>query len=124
MSIADTMLNHAFEGQKLTRKHFVVELDFSPQNVDDLDRIAGDVDFTLPGGASAENVELLARVWGSALGEIICREKGGTWVDSDKATQGGCVRIGGDEVDPHQLIRQRLEEGKAGMLREFYDGLA
>ena len=38
MTIADKMLEFAFEGQKLTRKHFVVEIDFSPQSVHDIER--------------------------------------------------------------------------------------
>ena len=123
MAVAETMLEHAFEGQKLTRKHFVVEIDFSAQSVTDLDRIAGDVDFTLSGGNSPENIELLSRVWGSCLGEVLCREKGGQWVESPDSAYGASVHIGDATYDPHQQVRQRLERGSQGSLAEFFQAI-
>lgn len=110
MSIAEKMLENAFEAQKLTRKHFVVELDFSEQSILDLDRIADDVDFTLSGGKSSENIELLSRTWGSYLGEVLCRTKGGQWVEAAEHPFGVSVCIGETMIDPHQQIRQRLDQ--------------
>jgi hypothetical protein len=109
MSIAEEMLENAFEAQKLTRKHFVVELDFSEQSIQDLDRIADDVDFTLSGGKSPENIELLSRAWGSYLGEVLCRTKGGQWIESPDHAFGTAVQCGDSKLDPHGQIRKRLK---------------
>lgn len=122
MSVSEEMLEFAFEAQKLTRKHFVVELDFSEQSIQDLDRIADDVDFTLSGGKSPENIELLSRTWGSYLGEVLCRTRGGQWVESPDHTFGAAVQCGDSKLDPHGQIRKRLESADAGLV-SFYQSV-
>lgn len=122
MTIAEKMLENAFEAQKLTRKHFVVELDFSEQSVRDLDRIADDVDFTLSGGKSPENVELLSRTWGSYLGEVVCRTKDAQWVETPEQGFGASVEVGGTSIDPHEQVRQRLRSAGASLV-DFLDAI-
>jgi len=121
MTIAEKMLENAFEAQKLTRKHFVVELDFSDSSIQDLERIADDVDFTLSGGKSPENVELLSRTWGSYLGEVICRTKDGQWIESPDQSYAASVQVGDKSIDPHEQVRQRLDVGSS--LVEFYESI-
>ena len=112
MSVAEKMLQNAFEAQKLTRKHFVVELDFSERSLQDLDRISDEVDFTLSGGKSAENIELLTRTWGSCFGEVLCRTCDGQWIQTPASRCGGSVQIGETVVDPHQHVHQRLTDAE------------
>ena len=119
MSIAEQMLNNANEAMKLTRKFFVVELDFSTGSVKQLEGLFDDVDFTLRGGKSPENVELLTRVWGSYLGEVIRRNAGGEWVEP---TEGSfLLRCENGDLDPFEQVRQRLTAGPEHNVWQFYE---
>ena len=122
MPVAEAMLAYAFEAQKLTRKYFVVELDFSAGSIQDLERIADDVEFILSGGKSADNIQLLSRTWGSYLGEVICRTKGGTWVESESQPFGASIQAGDETLDPHEQVRQRLE-GSGQSLVALYESI-
>jgi hypothetical protein len=74
------------------------------------------VDFTLSGGKSPDNIELLSRTWGSYLGEVLCRTKGAQWVESSEHAFGGAVECGDCKLDPHGQIRKRLESADESLL--------
>ena len=62
--LANEMKANALEAQKFVRKHFVVELDFSAESVEELERQFDMVEYVIEGGMSEENVELLTRTCG------------------------------------------------------------
>ncbi|MCH7729823.1 MAG: hypothetical protein IH991_25640 [Planctomycetes bacterium] len=120
-SLSEQMEANAVEAMKLTRKHFVVELDFSESSMEQLEGLANDVDFIMPGGKSEENIELLTRVWGSYVGEVIRRNLDGQWVESTEGDDTpASIEVGGSVVNPFGQIRKRLQGESASNLWTFY----
>lgn len=62
--LAEAMKANALEAQRFSRKHLVLELDFSEASVDLIEANADDVEYAIKGGKSEENVAMLVRVWG------------------------------------------------------------
>ncbi|MDP7019033.1 MAG: hypothetical protein QGG36_24770 [Pirellulaceae bacterium] len=110
------MKTDALEAQKLVRKFFVVDLDFSVASVQELEGLVDDVDLYLRGGKSSENVELLTRIWGAYLGEVICRHLGGTWAEEDGVAVVDC---NGKRTRPHDQVQRRLTDGDEHNLAQF-----
>jgi len=120
-SIAEEMSAAAVEAMKLTRKYFVVELDFSAASLKTLDALFDDVEFTMPGGKSDDNVDLLTRVWGSYLGEVIRRNLGGDWIDGHSDGQ-NALQIQDEKIAPHCIVRGRLDSSaKASVFKTYED---
>ena len=119
-SVAETMSAHAAEAMKLTRKHFVVELDFSETSVQQMEHVMADVEFAYPGGKSSENVEMFARLWGAYLGETIRRNCGGEWLaaEDDAAP---VLKMNDTIVSPHDVVRRCLTDGSPAELSRFYE---
>lgn len=117
MSIAEQMLADALEGQKLAKKYFVVNLDFSPESLGPLDEACDQVAFALKGGKSEENVALLTRVWGAYLGEILRRHGLGEWSDSGSPA---VARPDGTRLECHERVRRRLVDGAAWSLVDCF----
>lgn len=117
-TLTDQMNADALEAMKLTRKYFVVELDFSADSIQHLDSLCDDVDFTLRGGRSDENVELLTRVWGSYLGEVIRRHGSGQWIANEQGAP--LLRAGDTLLNPHGRVHDRLLNGPDFNLWDFY----
>ena len=110
-SLAEQMEADAYEAMKFTRKHFVVELDFSAANLNELDEQCDAVDYTLASGKSEENLQLLKRIWGAYLGETIRRQRGGEWVTTNDSSgqETAALTCDGKTIFPHQqLYRQHL----------------
>jgi len=113
------MAADAAEAMKFTRRHFVVELDYSPASVQRLEEAAKDVPFAIDGGASAENVDLLARIWGAYVGEVLRRGGNGLWQRIEGAEP--CILSGGVKHHPHQAVRKRLTKPSSdGCLAAFF----
>ena len=121
MSLNDQMNDDALEAMKLTRKFFVVELNFSPESLTSLDNLFDDVDFSLKGGKSPENIELLTRTWGSYTGEVIRRNLGGEWQVDESAVGGVTLVVNEKTLSPHQEVRDRLADSGALKLADLYD---
>ncbi|MCA9173144.1 MAG: hypothetical protein KDB14_01455 [Planctomycetales bacterium] len=98
----------ALEAQKLTRKHFVVGLNFSVESLRELDPLCDDASFVLPGGKNEANMELLTRVWGAYLGEVLRRASDGAWTET---AEGVTLHVAGKTLDPFARVRLRLQEG-------------
>lgn len=118
--LAEQMEADALEAMKLTRKHFVVELDFTPASIEQLESIIDDVEFTLRGGKSEENIELLTRVWGAYLGEVIRRHHNGEWIEKDASP---AVQIPNTTLSTHDQVRQRLTVGAGHNLVKYCQDL-
>ena len=115
----------AKEAMKLTRKFFVVELDFSDDSIRQLEEQFDAIDYALSGGMSDENIQLLKRVWGSYLGETIRRQYGGQWdlVSNDEGEEVPALTRQGKSLFPHQQVSQRLTEGDQHSIWEYYQEL-
>jgi hypothetical protein len=120
--LADQMQAHALEAQRFTRKHLVVELDYSPASLQELDAQADAVDYALAGGKSEENLAMLTRIWGSYVGEMLRRHAGGQWV-SEQSPEGPRIALQGEKqtVYPHEQVRRRLTDGPQHCLAEYFE---
>jgi hypothetical protein len=120
-TLADEMKVHALEAQRFSRKHLVLELDFSETSIQQLENQADSVTFALRGGKSAENIAMLTRVWGAYLGEALRKATGAEWVEE---MAGQVRRIGLKSakltVHPHEKVHQRLLDTKAESLLGFF----
>lgn len=118
----DQMHRQALAAQKFTRKFFVVELDFSPASLEELDGQFKAVGYALRGGASPENLAQLLELWGAYLGETLRLASGAEWSDSGTNDAGRwTVRRGATSVAPHRVIAERLAGSPTPHLRTFFD---
>jgi hypothetical protein len=107
--LAAEMKAHALEAQKFSRKHLVLELDFSPHSLHELDPQLDALEYALRGGKSPENISMLTRIWGAYLGETIRHRLGGEWSpDSDSQPT---IVLSGETLRPHEQVRLRIVEG-------------
>lgn len=113
--------DRAIEAQKLARKYFVVELDFTVESLKPLDAACDDVDFAMPGGKSEENLAKLSRLWGAYVGEVLRQAHGGAWIGD--SPDDAVLRIDGRTIEPAKQVRARLAEGPDHRLSQLADHL-
>lgn len=123
MSISEKMKQDALEGQKLTRKFFVIELDFSRESLLDLEDLFDNVEIYLRGGKSEENIALLTRTWGAYLGEVLQRQGIGNWAKEADAIGGAVLTRDGEPLRPHAQVRQRLLEGDSANVVRYANSI-
>lgn len=122
---ATRMQTDAREAQKFSRRYLVLELDFSAESVQELERQCDAVEYALRGGKSPENVELLTRLWGAYLGEVFRIQLGAQWssdTDDPASVSTGVplLQLQDEELRPHEQVRQRLLNGPAYDLAEYF----
>ncbi|MGE0757946.1 MAG: hypothetical protein AB7O38_13035 [Pirellulaceae bacterium] len=117
-TLAEEMKAHALEAQRFSRKHLVLELDFSEASVAELDNQCDSVEFAIRGGKTAENVDMLTRIWGAYVGESLRRVTKSEWceVPDGAAARRGLCDPGGETVFPHDWVRARLVDKSAEKL--------
>jgi hypothetical protein len=120
--LVDQLKADALEAQKFARKHLVVELDFTPQSLSELDDQFDLVEYAIPGGKSPANIDLLAKIWGAYLGEYLRRELGGEWFaqDGEDGPRIG-LRLAHETVFPHEQVRRRLTGGPEHNLCDYFE---
>ena len=120
-TLADEMKADALEAQKFSRKHLVMELDFSEASIQELELQCDSIEYSMRGGRSSENVDLLTRMWGAYLGESLRRATGAAWIE-DRAAQVRRIGLRDNEVTvhPHEQVRRRLNGSKADSLLTFF----
>ena len=120
-TLADEMKAHALEAQRFSRKHLVLELDFSEASIQLLEDQADSVGFAIRGGCTPENIEMLTRIWGAYLGESLRRVTGAEWV---LETAGQVRRLGlkgpTAVVHPHEQVHKRLTGVKDPSLLNYF----
>jgi len=106
--LADRMKADALEAQRFSRKHLVLELDFSEHSIDQIESHVDTVEYAIKGGLSDENVDMLSRIWGAYIGESLRKQCGGEWLD-----EAGSLRLqtGKGSATPQAHVRQRLTAG-------------
>lgn len=121
-TVAEQMLTDALAAQKFTRKFFVVELDFSETSVAELDAQSDAARYALRGGLTPENIDKLANLWGSYLGELLRRHAGGEWTTAETANgPRPAILLNGATVFPHDIVRTRLETGPDAAIKKFFE---
>ncbi|MBC8355351.1 MAG: hypothetical protein H8E66_25520 [Planctomycetes bacterium] len=115
--IAEAMKANALEAQRFSRKHLVLELDFSEASIDLIEANANDVEYAIKGGKSEENVAMLVRIWGAYIGESLRKVCGGEWADVDGQT---CLRNENAATSPQDHVRKRIVEGGAAHLGDYF----
>ena len=116
-TLAEQMAEDTLEAQKFSRKHLVVELGMSAASVAELEENVDMVEYAIAGGKSAENVDLLTRIWGAYLGEALIHGVGGSWIEEDgrPAVQGtNAIAF------PHDQVRRRITEGPEYNLATYF----
>jgi hypothetical protein len=120
-TLADEMKAHALEAQRFSRKHLVLELDFSEASIQLLEGQADSIGFALRGGCTPENIEMLTRIWGAYVGEALRKATAAEWV---LETAGQVRRIGlkgpNGVVHPHEQVHKRLTGVKNPSLLSFF----
>jgi hypothetical protein len=122
MSLSERVKQDSLEAQQITRKFFVVGLDFSRDSLAELDELADTIEISMRGGANPENVALLVRVWGAYVGEVLAREGDGQWVEADNEHGAALVASVGT-VSPHDRVRLRITAGSEHSLVAFAETL-
>jgi hypothetical protein len=123
-TLAESMADSAREAMKLTRKYFVVELNYSEESLEELERVIDDYRIAMPDGDSSETVTLLARVWGAYLGEVLRRRLDGEWIEaSEEPDETAAIRVGERTIQPILHLRRRLEAGNEHDVWRFYQSL-
>ena len=108
---------NALEAQRFSRKHLVLELDFSEASVDLIEANADDVEYAIKGGKSKENIDMLVRIWGSYIGESLRKLCGGEWAKVDGQI---CLRSANAATSPHDQVRSRILEGGRHHLGDYF----
>jgi Domain of unknown function (DUF3806) len=121
LSIAEEIASGAANAVDWTETYFCETLDFSESSIAVLEAAVEDVDDLIPGGDSAENIELISWLWGSYIGEVLRRHIGGEWLAwEDEYGQAIAFQSGGLKIFPHDKVRKRLVDGDEHDLERYY----
>ena len=115
--LAEEMKANALEAQRFSRKHLVLELDFSEASVDLLEANADDVEYAIKGGKSDENVAMLVRVWGAYIGEALRKVGQWEWAEIDGQV---CLRSEKAATSPQEQVRKRITGGGGNHLGDYF----
>jgi len=115
--LAEEMKANALEAQRFSRKHMVLELDFSEASVDLLEANADNIEYAIKGGRSAENVAMLARIWGAYIGEALRRTGEWEWAVIDGRI---CLRSEMAATSPQDEVRKRINRESGHHLGDYF----
>ena len=119
--LIEQMKADALEAQRFSRKHLVLELDFSEASIDELESNVDTVEYAIKGGKTEENLDMLCRVWGAYLGEALRKACGGEWEQEEDRIG---LRTSKGVAYPHELVRGRLSGSGQGFGDYFRHTLA
>lgn len=120
-TLAEIQAAAAVDAVELAKVYFDVRLDFSEASVATLDRIVDDIHYSIPDGKTAENIDLVCRLWGAYIGEVFRRHVGGEWVRwDDQFGTSVAFQSGGVTVFPEDKVRKRILSGPEHNLRDYY----
>jgi hypothetical protein len=121
ISLAEEMEAAATNAVQWTEKYFGETLDFSQASITALEGAVDDVDNFIPGGDSAENIDLISWLWGAYIGEVLRRQIGGEWLEwEDEYGKSIAFQSGGFKIFPHDKVHKRLVDGAEHDLEGYY----
>jgi hypothetical protein len=107
------------------KAQFNLTLDYSPSSIEHLERIvAAKYEEIQEKPILPIQMEALAKVWGAYLGEVIRRQRGGTWSTAKEGPYAGlCIlQSGAEQICPLGKVYKRLVNGEEDNLY-FYSQL-
>ena len=121
-TITDIMRTHAADAVKYAQTRFRMELDYSSQSLERVDRMLAAMYFDIPRtffkklfrrGPSYDDVWTWAKMWGGYVGEVIRRRWGGTWKSSLQTDGHAQISFDvlGQRYFPVELMHRRLKDG-------------
>ena len=116
-TLAEQMAADLLEAQRFSRKHLVLELGLNAASVAELEDNVDTIDYAIAGGKSAENVDMLTRVWGAFLGEAMIQATGASWEEQEGRPG---VRGTHGVAFPHEQVRRRIVDGPAHSLSDYF----
>ena len=121
-SLTERMGTADADAVKLTDTYFGEALDYSEASIGAIERLVDDIKYSMPGGATAANIDLLCRVGGAYIGEVFRRQVGGEWIDwEDQYGKAIAFQSGGIKVFPMDKVRKRIAGGAEHNLRDYYE---
>ncbi len=129
------MQAYAEDAVRMARQ-FHVELDYTEQSLERVERLLGQLHDELQNGNTADStaapqldqqrVDEMSRIWGGYLGEVVRRRFGGEWT-IEKYPAGDflivTLNVNGAKVFPAMKIHKRLTNGAAENLLSFYQNV-
>src|SRR5262245_36730221 len=105
-------------------REFNARLDYSENSLMELENIVGRLALDLPaGGAPAEELTEMCKLWGSYLGEVVRRRFGGDWsIETYPGKQFATLtlNVAGTQLFPSMKVHRRLTAGADDNLWSFY----
>jgi hypothetical protein len=105
-------------------REFNARLDYSENSLMELENIVGRLALDLPaGGAPAEELTEMCKLWGSYLGEVVRRRFGGDWsIETYPGKQFATLtlNVAGTRLFPSMKVHRRLTAGEDDNLWSFY----
>ena len=120
-ALADQMAADAEDAVQLAESYFDESLDFSESSVSVIERMVDDVEYSMPGGRSPENIRILCRLWGAYIGEVFRRHLGGEWLNwKDQYGEAIALKCNDVTVFPHDKVQKRFAQGAEDNLAAYY----
>jgi hypothetical protein len=115
-TVADTTAAHALDAIAHAKSKFQVDLDFSLESVERLERVLEQIQGTIPkgfigkifGGAMQGPIASMSKMYGAYLGEVLRKHAGGEWVVTDA---GVTLTKADASVCPSAKVYKRLTNG-------------
>jgi len=105
-------------------REFNARLDFSENSLLELETIVARLAVDMPaGGAPAEEIAEMCKLWGSYFGEVVRRRFGGDWsVETypGKNFATLTLSVAGTKLFPSMKVHRRLTAGESDNLWSFY----
>jgi hypothetical protein len=134
--IGAMMQSYAEDAVRMARE-FRVELDYSEQSLEQVERLLEQLLDELQNGPAAntsqpseplpnQQVDEMSRIWGGYLGEVVRRRFGGEWTIEKYPTGDFLIvtlNVNGAKVFPAMKIHKRLTNGAADNLLAFYQNV-
>ena len=125
---------YAQDAVDLAREQFQINLDFSENSLENVEKILASLHNTLPKGVldklfrrgpSQDQIWEMSKGWGGYIGEVIRRQWGGEWTTETAANPGTVItlRVSGSDIFPPVKVYKRLTNGAEDNIWHYYQVL-
>ena len=130
MPTADDMMKaYAEDAVDYTAKVFGITLDYSSDSVARVEDVAVELHNTMPRrifralgfGPSKKELDVLSKMLGGYVGEVIRRQKGGTWKINDELQAIGLQLNADTWIFPPAKVHKRIVNGPEDNILSFYN---
>jgi hypothetical protein len=133
--VRQMMEAYAQDAVQGVRDGYGVELDFSPESLQQVEEILGKIHGGIRKGwfwrlvrleTSEEQIETLCKIFGGYLGEVIRKQAGGEWRITDSPGGEGTIltlQKGDDRIFPASKVYKRLTNGAEDDVWFYYQAM-